>query len=225
MRDRENVLEVYARPYDPKRPVVCVDEGAKELRSTPRGFLAMEAGAPERQDYEYERQGKVNLFVSVEPLTGRHRVRVSERRTAVDFAEELRHLVDIDYPLAECVVLVTDNLNIHSPGCLYEAFSPQEARRIIDKIEWHYTPEHGSWLNIAEIVLSVLHRQCLNRRIVDVVTLKHEIAAWQEQRNAAAVPVRWQLDLPPVFWSTGRVGLYACLFVLSHSRLNAAGAM
>ena len=192
MRDRENVLEVYARPYDPKRPVVCVDEGAKELRSTPRGFLAMEPGAPERQDYEYERQGKVNLFVSVEPLTGRHRVRVSERRTAVDFAEELRHLVDIDYPLAECVVLVTDNLNIHSPGCLYEAFSPQEARRIIDKIEWHYTPGHGSWLNIAEIALSVLHRQCLNRRVADVTGLAREIAAWQNERNAAQATINWQ---------------------------------
>ncbi len=188
----EDVLEVYARPYDPKRPVVCVDEGAKELRSTPRGFLAMEPGAPERQDYEYERHGKVNLFVSVEPLTGRHRVRVSERRTAVDFAEELRHLVDIDYPLAESVVLVTDNLNIHSPGCLYEAFSPQEARRIIDKIEWHYTPEHGSWLNIAEIALSVLHRQCLNRRIEDVPSLEREALGWQDERNAAEAKIRWQ---------------------------------
>jgi hypothetical protein len=124
---------------------------------------------------------------------------VSERRTAIDFAEELRHLVDIDYPEADTVVLVTDNLNIHSPGCLYEVFPPAEARRIASRIEWGkerseaVTPEHGSWLNIAEIVLSVLHRQCLNRRIVDVVTLKHEIAAWQEQRNAAAVPVCWQL--------------------------------
>ena len=188
----EDVLEVYARPYDPKRPVVCVDEGAKELRSTPRGSLAVEPTLPERLDYEYERHGKADLFVSVEPLTGRQRVRVSERRTAIDFAEQLRHLVYIDYTEAESVVLVTDNLNIHSPGCLYEAFPPQEARRIANKIEWHYTPEHGSWLNIAEIVVSVLHRQCLSRRIADVATLEHEIGAWQEERNAAAVPVRWQ---------------------------------
>lgn len=188
----EDVLEVYARPYDPKRPVVCVDEGAKELRSTPRGSLVMEPGQAERLDYEYERHGKSNLFVSVEPLTGRRRVRVTERRTAIDFAEELRHLVEIDYPEAESVVLVTDNLNTHSPACLYEAFPPQEARRIACRIEWHYTPEHGSWLNIAEIELSVLHRQCLDRRIADSAALEREIAAWQEARNAVQATINWQ---------------------------------
>jgi len=188
----EDVLEVYARPYDPKRPVVCADEGAKELRSTPRGSLPMQPGDLERQDYEYARHGKANLFVSVEPLTGRRRIRVSERRTSVDFAEELRMLVDIDYADAECVVLVTDNLNTHSLACLYEAFAPVEARRIANKIEWHYTPEHGSWLNMAEIELSVLHRQCLSRRIEDVPSLEREVAAWQNERNAAQATIDWQ---------------------------------
>jgi hypothetical protein len=188
----EDVLDVYARPYDPKRPVVCVDEGSKELRSTPRGSLPMEAGQSERQDYEDERHGKSNLFVSVEPLTGKRRVRVTERRTAVDFAEELRQIVDLDYPDAECVVLVTDNLNTHGPTCLYEALVPAEARRIAKKIEWHYTPEHGSWLNIAEVELSVLQRQCLNRRLEDVAALEREATAWQDERNAAEVKVHWQ---------------------------------
>jgi DDE superfamily endonuclease len=188
----EDVLDVYARPYDPKRPVVCVDEGAKELRSTPRGSLPMAAGQPERQDYEYERHGKANLFLSVEPLTGKRRVRVTARRTAVDFAEELRQIVDLDYADAEVVVMVVDNLNTHGPSCLYEVFVPQEARRIAQKIEWHYTPEHGSWLNIAEIELSVLHRQCLNRRIADVAALERESLAWQEWRNAAEAKICWQ---------------------------------
>ena len=186
------MLEVYARPYDPKRPVVCVDEGAKELRSTPRGSLPMEPGEPQRQDYEYARHGTANLFVSVEPLSGRRRIRVSERRASVDFAEELRILVDIDYADAQCVVLVTDNLNTHTPACLYEAFPPVEARRIASKIEWHYTPEHASWLHIAEIALSVLPRQCLNRRIEDVPWLEREVFAWQEARNASEATIHWQ---------------------------------
>jgi hypothetical protein len=188
----EDVLEVYARAYNPKRPVVCVDEGAKELRSTPRGSLPMEPGEPERQDYEYARHGKANLFVSVQPLTGRRRIRVSERRTSVDFAEELRLIVDVDYPDAECVVLVSDNLNTHTLACLYEAFPPQEARRIAGKIEWHHTPEHGSWLNMAEIELSVLHRQCLSRRIEDVPELEREALAWEEARNATGAKIHWQ---------------------------------
>ena len=186
------MLEVYARPYDPKRPVVCVDEGAKELRSTPRGSLPMEPGEPQRQDYEYARHGTANLFVSVEPLSGRRRIRVSERRASVDFAEELGILVDIDYADAQCVVLVTDNLNTHTPACLYEAFPPVEARRIASKIEWHYTPEHASWLHIAEIELSVLPRQCLNRRIEDVPWLEREVFAWQEARNASEATIHWQ---------------------------------
>jgi hypothetical protein len=188
----EDVLDVYARPYDPKRPVVCVDEGAKELRSTPRGSLPMEPGRPERQDYEYERHGKSNLFLSVEPLRGKRRVRLTQRRCAVDFAQELRQIVDLDYADAEVVVLVVDNLNTHGPSCLYEAFVPQEARRIAQKIEWHYTPKHGSWLNVAEVELSVLQRQCLSRRIEDAANLEREVLAWQEARNASGAKIVWQ---------------------------------
>ena len=188
----EDVLDVYARLYNPLRPVICVDEGAKELRSTPRGTLPCEPQQPLRLDYEYARHGKSNLFVAVEPLSGWRSVRVTERHTSIDFAEELRFLVDVVYPHAEQIVLVTDNLNIHSPACLYEAFSPNEARRIACKIEWHYTPEHGSWLNIAEIELSVLHRQCLNRRLEDAAAVERETSAWQQERNARAVKVNWQ---------------------------------
>jgi hypothetical protein len=152
----------------------------------------VEPTLPERLDYEYERHGKANLFVCVEPLTGRSRVRVTQRRTAIDFAQELRQIVGLDYPEAEQIILVCDNLNTHPAGCLYEAFPAPEARRLASKIEWHFTPEHGSWLNIAEVELSVLHRQCLSRRIADVAALEREVAAWQEERNAAAVPVGWQ---------------------------------
>jgi len=188
----EDVLTVYARPYDPKRPVVCLDEASKELHSTPRGSLPTGPGQPLRQDYEYERHGVCNLFLSLEPLTGRRKVRVTERRTAQDFAEELRTLIDEDQPDADVVVLVTDNLNTHGPACLYERFEPAEARRIAAKIEWHYTPEHASWLNIAECELSVLASQCLSQRIPDKPTLVREVAAWQRRRNAVHVTVDWQ---------------------------------
>ena len=187
----EDVLDVYARPYDPKRPVVCFDEGGKELRDTPNGTLPMQPGQPAREDYEYERFGKANLFLSVEPLAGRRRVQVTERHTACDFAEAIRVVVDEDYPDAEIVVLVTDNLNIHKPASLYERFEPDEAHRIVRKIEWHYTPEHGSWLDMAECELSVLARQCLSRRIPDIETLSREVEAWQTRRNAAQVTIDW----------------------------------
>jgi hypothetical protein len=188
----EDVLAVYARPYDPKRPVVCLDEASKELHSTPRGSLAMSPDQPLRQDYEYERHGVCNLFLSLEPLTGRRKVRVTDRRTAQDFAEALRTLIDEDQPDADVVVLVTDNLNTHGPACLYERFEPTEARRIAAKIEWHYTPEHGSWLNIAECELFVLASQCLSQRIPDKPTLVREVAAWEKRRNAVHVTVDWQ---------------------------------
>lgn len=188
----EDVLEVYQRPYDEKRPVVCLDEVSKELHTTPRGSEPPAPGQPERQDYEYARQGVCNLFLAVEPLKGRRTVRVTERRTAVDFAEELRILVEETYPDVEKVVLVTDNLNTHKFACLYERFEPAQARRIAAKLEWHYTPEHGSWLNMAECELSVLSRQCLNRRIGDMATLTQEASAWQEQRNATKVTIDWQ---------------------------------
>jgi transposase len=149
-------------------------------------------GNPERVDSEYQRNGVANLFMQVEPLTGKRRVRVTERRTAFDFAEQLRLLTEQDYPEAEKIVLVTDNLNTHHVGCLYERFEPAHAARISARLEWHYTPEHGSWLNVAEIDLSVLERQCLNRRIADKETLIHEVAAWQERRNAEQVTIHWQ---------------------------------
>jgi hypothetical protein len=188
----EDVLDVYQRPYDPLRPVVCLDECSKELRSTPRGSILPESGGRELEDYEYERNGTRNLFLWVEPLVGRRRIQVSQRRTSVDFAEVLRRALDEDYPQAERIVLVTDNLNTHTPAALYERFEPEEARRIANKIEWHYTPEHGSWLNIAEIELSVLSRQCLSRRVADAGTLEHNAAVWERERNSAQVTINWQ---------------------------------
>ena len=187
----EAVLDVYQRPYDPERPQVCLDEALKELHSTPQGTLPRQPGQPERQDYEYERHGTASLFLWIEPLTGRRKVRVTARQTGGEFAEQLRLLVDEDYPEATQVVLVVDNLKTHSPACLYERFAPQEARRIARKLAWHYTPEHGSWLNIAECELSVLERQCLARRIPDVETLKREVAAWELRRNQAHVTIDW----------------------------------
>lgn len=188
----EDVLDVYQRPYDPKRPVVCLDEASKELRDTPRGTLPLESGEPVRQDYEYERHGVGNLFLAIEPLRGWRKVRVTDRRTAQDFAEQLRLLVDEDYPDADRIVLVVDNLNTHGPACLYQRFEPAEARRIAAELEWHYTPEHGSWLNIAECELSVLANQCLDQRIPDKGALIREVQAWEDRRNAARVKVDWQ---------------------------------
>ena len=187
----EDVLEVYSRPYDATRPVVCLDEKSKELHGTPHGEQSMQPGRERRQDYEYVRNGTCNLFLMLEPLSGWRRVQVTERRTALDFAEQLRLLVDEIYPKAETVVLVTDNLNTHSIACLYDRFPPDQARRIARKLEWHYTPEHGSWLNMAECELSVLARQCLNRRIPEMETLIAETDAWQTERNASSVTVDW----------------------------------
>jgi transposase len=187
----EDVLDVYARPYDPKLPVVCFDEGGKELRDTPRATLPMHPGQAACQDYEYDRNGKANLFLWVQPLAGRRRVLVSERHTACDFAEAIRVLVAEEYPDADKIVLVTDNLNIHKPGSLYQRFEPPQAHRLANKIEWHYTPEHGSWLNRAECELSVLARQCLSRRIPDLAALTCEAAAWEGRRNRAQVTIDW----------------------------------
>jgi transposase len=188
----EDVLDVYQRPYDPQRPVVCLDEKSKALHVTPRGVLQTASGQPARQDYEYERKGTANLFLAVEPLRGWRKVRVTARRTKQDVAEQLRQLVEEDYPHVERIVLVTDNLNTHRLSCLYERFAPEQARRIAQKIEWHYTPEHGSWLNMAECELSVLGRQCLSRRIEDQKTLTREVQAWERERNAAQVTINWQ---------------------------------
>ncbi len=188
----EDVIEVYHRPFDPERPVVCVDEGGKQLIGEVRPPLPVRVGSPAKEDCEYVRNGVVNLFMAFEPLAGHRVVEVTERRTAVDFAKFLKHLLDEVYPKAEKVVLVMDNLNTHCVGSLYEAFGPAEARRLADRIEWHFTPKHGSWLNMAEIELSVLTRQCLDRRIPDAETLKREVTAWQKHRNEAAVKADWQ---------------------------------
>jgi hypothetical protein len=188
----EDVLDVYQRPYDPTRPQICLDEARKERHSTPQGTRPSQPGQPVRQDYEYARHGTASLFVWVEPLTGRRKVRVAARQTGFAFAEQLRLLVEEDYPDAEQLVLVVDNLKTHSPACLYERFTPAQARRIARKIAWHYTPEHGSWLNIAECELSVLERQCLARRLPDVETLKREVAAWEQKRNQAHLTIDWR---------------------------------
>jgi hypothetical protein len=188
----EDVLEVYAQPYDPKRPQVCFDEGGKQLLGDVRPPLPVRPGTPRREDYEYERQGMANLFMVFEPLAGLRRVEVTERKTNQDFARLIQRLVDEWYPDAEKIVLVLDNLSTHSPAALYETFAPAEARRLVEKLEIHYTPKHGSWLNVAEMELSVLARQCLDRRIPDLEALRREVAAWVATRNAAVAKVDWQ---------------------------------
>jgi transposase len=188
----EDVLEVYHRPYDPKRPQVCLDEASKQLLKETREPLPLAPGSPRRQDYEYERNGTSNLFMLFNPLLGRRRVKVTARRTKIDLAEMLREIVDVDYPDAEIVVVVMDNLNTHTLGALYEAFEPAEALRIARRLEIHYTPKHGSWLNMAEIELSVLARQCLRQRIPDEAALSAEVAAWERRRNEAGARTEWR---------------------------------
>ena len=188
----EDVIEVYHRPHDPNRPVVCVDEAGKQLIGEVRPPLPVRVGSPAKEDGEYVRNGTANLFLAFEPLAGRRVVEATDRRTAVDFARFLKRLLDEAYPTAARVVRVTDNLNTHCMGSLYEAFTPAEARRLAARIEWHYTPKHGSWLNMAEIELSVLARQCLDRRIPDAETLKREVGSWERRRNTAAVKADWQ---------------------------------
>jgi hypothetical protein len=188
----EDVLEVYHRPYDERKPVVCVDEVPKQLVSEVRLPLPVRPGAPARYDYEYKREGVANLFMISEPRLGWRHVMVTERRTAVDFAEVLRWVVEDLHPDARKVVLVTDNLNVHDPGSLYEAFDPARARRIVEKLEWHSTPKHGSWLNVAECELAALSAQCLDRRIGSAVRLKQVVAAWEAKRNERQVGVDWQ---------------------------------
>jgi DDE superfamily endonuclease len=188
----EDILEVYTRPYDPYRPLVCLDETSKQLLRDTRASLPPAPGRPSRVDYEYEHEGVVNLFLCCEPLAGRRWVDVTAQRTRRDWALQIQQLVDVRSPDAERIVLVMDQLNTHTPGALYDVFAPAEAKRLADKLEIHYTPKHGSWLNIAEIECSVLSRQCLDRRVPDVATLVREVAAWQERRNAAARPMDWR---------------------------------
>jgi transposase len=190
----EDVLEVYTRPYDPRYPQVCMDEVSKQLLRHTRQSLPMEPGKPARQDYEYERGGVVNLFMFCEPLEGRRWVDVTEQRTKVDWAHQIKELVDVRYPEAERIVLVMDNLNTHTPASLYEAFDPKEARRLAEKLEIHYTPKHGSWLNMAEIELSVLSRQCLDRRVPNFDTLEAEVVAWQQRRDETGGKIEWRFS-------------------------------
>jgi hypothetical protein len=188
----EDILDVYQRPYDSKRPQVCVDEIQKVLRSTPLGELPVTKGKSRRVDYEYERHGQCALILAVEPLSGFRQVWVRSQRTKIIFAEILKELVDEIYSHAEKIVLVSDNLNIHHIACLYERYSPEEARRIASKIEWHYTPVHASWLNIAECELSVLRRQCLNTRIATIDDVDERTANWVAQRNASQSGINWR---------------------------------
>lgn len=187
----EDVLEVYHRPPNPKRPLVCFDEGTKQQVKETRLPIPAQPGQVTREDYEYERHGTSNLFMLFAPLeSGRH-VNITDHRTRVDWAFCVRDLVDVHFPDAEKLVIVMDNLNTHQLASLYEAFPPAEARRLAEKLEIHYTPKHGSWLNMAEIELSILSRPCLNRRIPDQPALIHEVAAWESRRNSEAASVNW----------------------------------
>jgi DDE superfamily endonuclease len=188
----EDVLEVYTRPYDPQRPQVCLDEASKQLGAETREPIPATPGQPTRVDYEYERKGTANLFRVFEPLAGQRRVQGTERRTAVEFAHLIQELVDEQYPHAEKIVLVMDNLNTHKAASLDEAFAPAEARRLMERLEMHYTPKHGSWLHMAETELSVLATQCLDRRIPDPITLIQEVTAWERQRNTDKCRVDWR---------------------------------
>jgi hypothetical protein len=188
----EDVLDVYCRPYDPRRPQVCLDETSKQLLASVRAGRKMKPGHIAQEDSEYERHGVANLFLWCEPLTGRCHVEVTDRRTKRDWAQVVKDLVDRHYPDAERIVLVMDNLNVHTPAALYEAFAPAEAKRIVDRLEIHYTPKHGSWLDMAEIELSALARQCLDRRIPDQDTLIQEVTAWEHERNATPITIDWR---------------------------------
>jgi hypothetical protein len=188
----EDVLDIYATPYDPRRPQVCFDEHMVQLISEKRQPLPAKPGRPERYDYEYKREGTRNLFLFFQPLAGWRHVRVTKQRTKLDFAPCMQYLVDELFPEAERIVLVLDNLNTHTPAALYEAFEPAEAKRILDRLEFHYTPKHGSWLNMVEIEIGVLCEQCLADRIPDEDTLCREITAWETTRNEQQATVNWQ---------------------------------
>jgi hypothetical protein len=192
----EDVLDVYERPYDPRRPQVCLDELHVQLVGETRTPLPVARGRPARVDYEYVRNGTANLFLWVEPLTGRRHIQVTERRTKQDWARCIRDLVDVQYPEAERIVVVLDNLNTHVAAALYETFPAPEARRLWQRLELHYTPKHGSWLNMAEIELGILSRQCLRRRIPDLATLTRATIAWERDRNARPSTITWRFTTP-----------------------------
>jgi hypothetical protein len=186
----EDVLDVYARPYDPLLPVVCIDETNKQMVIETR--IPPEPGRLERVDYEYERNGVANVFMISEPLAGKRETIVNETRTAIDFAHVLKHTSDVMYPYAEKIVLVTDNLNIHNISSLYKAFTPEEARRLANRFEWHYTPKHASWMNIAEIEIGVMSRQALAKPMSDLESFKAQVKAWTIKRNLEGGKVNWQ---------------------------------
>jgi hypothetical protein len=188
----EDVLAAYKRPFNPDEPLVCMDETSKQLTAETRRPIPAAPGRPARYDYEYERNGVCNLFMFFEPLAGKRHVSVTDRRTKADWAMQIKQLVDEHYPDARLINLVMDNLNTHTGASLYEVFEPSEARRLLDRLQIHYTPKHGSWLNMAEIELGVLSRQCLNRRIPDKGALTAEVAAWESRRNTAEAKVDWR---------------------------------
>jgi hypothetical protein len=190
----EDILDVYELPYNPARPVVCMDEKPYQLLGEVRESWAMRPGDDKKVDSEYVRNGTCSIFAFVEPLGGRHHISVREHRTAVDWGEEIKYLVDEMYPNAEKIVLVMDNLNTHKPASLYKKYPPEEARRILKKLEIHYTPKHGSWLDIAEIGINLMTRECLNRRIPDIETLRAELKAWNETYNSAPTEINWQFS-------------------------------
>lgn len=188
----ENVLDVYKRPYDPDYPVVCMDESSKQQIIEIRDPLPAVSGKPQRYDSEYERNGVSNMFIFFEPLEGRRNINVTDTRTAKDWAVQIKKLTDKDYPNAKKIILIMDNLNTHTGASLYRTFSPEEAHRILERLEIHYTPKHGSWLNMAEIEFSILSKQCLDRRIPNQKKLKKEISAWVKKRNSISTPMKWR---------------------------------
>lgn len=188
----EDVLDVYARPYDPNFPVVCMDESSVQLIGEVHQPIPAACGHPVLMDDEYVRNGVANILLEVEPLAGKRNVKITERRTMIDWAHYIKEMLDTRYPVAEKVTLVMDNLNTHSPASLYKAFAPEEARRLADRLEIHYTPKHGSWLDIAEIELSVLKRQCLANRIGEIEKLRAMVTAWNFERNNRQTKIDWQ---------------------------------
>jgi transposase len=200
----EDVLDLYAEAPDPERPLVCFDETPVQLIGEVRQPITAQPGQRERYDYEYRRNGTVNLFVTFDPHRGWRNVKVTDRRAAVDYAHCMRELVDVHYPDAACIRVVQDNLSIHKPGALYEAFAPAEARRILRRLEFHFTPKHASWLNMVECEISVLQRQCLGRRIDDPKRLRNEIAAWQKRRNKTRARIKWMFTTDKARAKLGR---------------------
>lgn len=191
----EDVLDLYAQPYDPDHPVVCFDERPCQLLAETRPPEPVRPGQPARYDYEYQRQGSCNLFLFFQPLAGWRHAKVTAQRKKADFAECMRELIEVHFPQADRVRVVLDNLSTHTPAALYEAFAPAEALRMLHKLDFHYTPKHGSWLNMVEIELSILSNQCLKRRLPDLTILQHEASAWERRRNAAKATVKWRFSV------------------------------